>query len=116
MKTKWRVTVVGPFPPPVHGAAEITRHLVELLERSMEVERLTIAPGANLRGLSYHLSRIARVVTAVRAIVTGRGPVYISAAGGIGLSYNIIVAAFARLVSRPIFVHHHSFAYLDRFD
>jgi len=111
-----RISIVGPFPPPVHGAAEVTRKVAEALERSAAVERLSNAPQAGSTGLAYHASRLARVLAAAQAIAAARGPVYLSAAGGHGLGYDVLMAALARLLRRPVFVHHHSFAYLDRRD
>jgi hypothetical protein len=111
-----RVSIVGPFPPPVHGAAEVTRRVAEQLEPDVSIEKLPISPADGTRGLGYHLSRISRVISAACALVAGRGPVYLSAAGGFGLGYNVLLAATARLSARPLFIHHHSFAYIDRPD
>lgn len=112
-----RVFVVGPFPPPVHGAAMVTAAIAERLAAHAEVRRCDISPGRLSRGTVYHLRRIWRVLAAAAAIAEniGRfGCVYISAAGGSGLIYNLALAAVARLLRQRVFVHHHSFAYLDR--
>lgn len=114
--TALRVSIVGPFPPPVHGAAEVTRWIAEKLEPVVKIEKLPISPGDGYKGLRYHLSRIGRVISAACALVVGRGPVYLSAAGGFGLGYNVLLAATARLLARRVFIHHHSFAYIDRPD
>ena len=111
-----RVSLVGPFPPPVHGAAEVTRWIAEKLEPIVKIEKLPISPADGCKGLRYHLSRIGRVISAACALGVGRGPVYLSAAGGFGLGYNVLLAATARLFARPLFIHHHSFAYIDRPD
>jgi glycosyltransferase involved in cell wall biosynthesis len=100
----------------VHGAAEVTRWIAQKLEPITRVEKLSISPAEGCRGLGYHLSRITRVASAACALISGKGPVYLSAAGGFGLGYNVLLAAVAHLVARPIFIHHHSFAYLDRAD
>ncbi|MFN4281739.1 MAG: glycosyltransferase family 4 protein [Alphaproteobacteria bacterium] len=112
-----RVFVVGPYPPPVHGAAMVTAAIADRLEAHVEVRRCDISPGRLSRGPVYHLRRVWRVLAATAAIAenVGRpGCVYISAAGGSGLLYNLALAAVARLLRQRVFVHHHSFAYLDR--
>ena len=110
--------VVGPFPPPVHGAAVVTAAIADRLSAAhVAVRRCDISPGRLSRGAVYHLRRIWRVLAAAAAIAenVGRpGCVYISAAGGSGLLYNLVLAAVARLLRQRVFVHHHSFAYLDR--
>jgi glycosyltransferase involved in cell wall biosynthesis len=114
--TDLRVSIVGPFPPPVHGAAEVTRWVAEKLEPIAKIEKLPISPVDGYKGIRYHLSRVSGVISAACALVAGRGPVYLSAAGGFGLGYNVLLAATARLLARRIFIHHHSFAYIDRPD
>ena len=111
-----RVSIVGPFPPPVHGAAEVTRWIAEKLEPIIKIEKLPISPADGYKGIRYHLSRVTRVISAACALVAGRGPVYLSAAGGFGLGYNVLLVATARLLARSVFIHHHSFAYIDRPD
>jgi glycosyltransferase involved in cell wall biosynthesis len=109
--------VVGPFPPPVHGAAVITAAVADRLEQHATIRRCDISPGRLSRGLAYHLRRVWRVLAAAAAIVenVGRpGCVYISAAGGSGLLYNLLLTTVARLLRQRLFLHHHSFAYLDR--
>ncbi len=111
--------VIGPFPPPVQGAAEITDRLSQRLAESGGAVTCDTAPKGRLRGIFYHLSRLPRVVAAIGAILHGGrrgGAVYISAAGGGGVFYDIALAAAARCLRRPLFLHHHSFAYIDRTD
>jgi len=109
--------VVGPFPPPVHGAAVITAAVADRLEGHARIRRCDISPGRLTRGPAYHLRRVWRVFATAAAIAenVGRpGCVYISAAGGSGLLYNLLLTAVARLLRQRLFLHHHSFAYLDR--
>lgn len=111
------LAVVGPFPPPLHGAAQITASFAEALERRMRVRRLNIAPDGLRRGLVYHAQRLGRVAAALCRLAGGKGrdeTVYLSAAGGLGLVYTLALAAFARCLGRSLIVHHHSFAYLNR--
>lgn len=116
MKNYPKLSIVGPFPPPVHGAAEVTEHIACALENLVRLERVAISPADGLRGFRYHGSRLARVLRAAAVLASGRGPVYLSAAGGFGLGYNVLLTILVRAIGRPLFIHHHSFAYLDRND
>jgi len=110
-----RVRIVGPLPPPVHGAAEVTKLLASALKaRGVSVEISSTAPREGAKGLRYHASRTRRIWDAIRTCGGEDGAIYLSAAGGLGLAYDILIVAVARLKRRPLFIHHHSFAYLDR--
>ncbi|HEY4135425.1 MAG TPA: glycosyltransferase family 4 protein [Alphaproteobacteria bacterium] len=115
--TQARIFVIGPFPPPVYGGAVITAAVADRLNSHDAVRRCDIAAGPMVGGLAYHLRRMRRVLAAAAAIAENagrRGTVYVAAAGGIGLIYNLALVAVARLLRQRLFVHHHSFAYLDR--
>jgi glycosyltransferase involved in cell wall biosynthesis len=45
-----------------------------------------------------------------------RGAVYLTTAGGLGNLYNVALAFAARVLARSLYIHHHSFAYIDRRD
>lgn len=116
-----RIMIIGPLPPPMHGAAVITAMVAEAIAVRNKVVLLNIAPSGMQRGLGYHWTRVRRVMAAViRVAASGfgskRGAIYLSAAGGRGLLYNVTLAVCARLLNRPLYIHHHSFAYIDRRD
>ena len=116
-----RIMIIGPLPPPLHGAAVITAMVAEAVAVRNKVILLNIAPSGMQRGLAYHWTRVRRVMAAmVRVAASGfgakRGAIYLSAAGGRGLLYNVTLAVGARLLNRPLYIHHHSFAYIDRRD
>lgn len=113
------IIVIGPLPPPMHGAAAVTGLIGARLAGCAHAVLLDIAPNTLRRGAAYHVTRIVRVLCAVSSLarfsVSGRADaVYISAAGGSGLLYNVLIAAVSRVLGRPVFVHHHSFAYADQ--
>jgi glycosyltransferase involved in cell wall biosynthesis len=115
--TRAPIFVVGPFPPPVYGGAVITAAVADRLTSRAKVRRCDIAAGPMTGGLAYHMRRMRRVLAAAAAIAENigrRGTVYLAAAGGAGLIYNLVLIAVARLLRQRLFVHHHSFAYLDR--
>jgi hypothetical protein len=109
------ITIIGPMPPPTHGAAVITAMMAEAIAAQNRVVVLNIAPRGLTRGPAYHWTRLRRVMAALARVVAGgfgarRGPIYLSAAGGRGLLYNVTLAAGARVLKRPLYIHHHSFA------
>jgi glycosyltransferase involved in cell wall biosynthesis len=115
------VFMIAAFPPPIHGAAVITAMMAEAVAARSKVIILNIAPDALRRGLRYHLTRIFRVVSAFTRVAAGgvggnRGAIYLTTAGGLGNLYNIALALEARLLARSLYIHHHSFAYIDRRD
>src|SRR5215469_8002293 len=97
------IIIVGPFPPPIQGAALITERFKDELEAN-KVPFLvcSTAPRVDARGFAYALSRVRSYVRCCRAILVARRrpertAVYISLSGGLGLIYDLVVVAAARL-------------------
>lgn len=112
-----RIIALGPFPPPIHGAAAVNAAVCDQASSQARVHRLDTA----IRGsgkLGYHLRRALRHLAASAvigaALGSGRATVYITAPGGMALWYLLLPLALGRLRGHGIVVHHHSFAYLDR--
>jgi glycosyltransferase involved in cell wall biosynthesis len=111
------ILIVGPIPPPVHGAAVITEHVVETLAaQNIRAEGCSTSPHPDARGLRYHLSRLAAYLTCYARILTSNQieTVYISLSGGWGLIYDFFVVATARLKRCDLILHHHTFHYIVR--
>lgn len=111
------ILIVGPIPPPVHGAAVITQRVVETLAaRSIQAEVCSTSPRPGARGLRYHLSRLAAYLKCCTAIAKSDQvkAVYISLSGGWGLIYDFFVVAAARLKRCDLILHHHTFHYIVR--
>ncbi len=108
--------VVGPFPPPVHGAARITAAATDLLRNSgCEVFQVDSGCGNPSMPLDYHLKRVLAHARAVLLIVNERNSarlLYVGGAGGAGLWYQFFVVAAASMFGYRIFFHHHSFSYI----
>ena len=61
-----------------------------------------------------HLARLLALVRAVTTLVRLRSRVlYLPLDGGLGLIYGAVMCVFARLIGARIYLHHHSFAYID---
>lgn len=113
------IVMVGAFPPPVHGMAAVNAAVRDAL-RAAQVEPLVIdvaAPSLD-RSLSARLGRLPRVGKGLLKLATRRrlqgASLYMSVSGGFGQMYEIAFVLLARLRGMRIFLHHHSFAYLDR--
>lgn len=109
--------VVGPLPPPVHGASMITRSMVDLLRTScIAVVECNISPSAKVRGWRWHISRARAYIRTLRRIIAvpSGSMVYIALSGGNGLIYDLLVVLSARLKAHRLTLHHHSFDYVDR--
>lgn len=109
--------MIGPFPPPVHGAGLVTEATANLVAASgIRARRLSTSPGTLHRGLTYHIRRLRACLIALVAILTASRATktYLVLSGGWGLAYDLILTVAARLRGFEIVFHHHSFAYLDR--
>jgi len=111
------VLIVGPFPPPVHGASLVTSLITERVAERGNVVVSNISPDNLERGLRYHVTRVFRVFASAWRLVrcsrtAGRG-VYMSVAGGGGILYNIVLLLLARVFGYRIFLHHHSHSYIN---
>jgi glycosyltransferase involved in cell wall biosynthesis len=105
------ILVVGPFPPPIHGAAIVTeRVFLDLMDRGVAAQRISMSPrGARI---DYHLSRVRACVHACGRVFALRpSTIYISLSGGMGQIYELCIVLCARIAVVPVVFHHHSFAY-----
>ncbi|MEJ2887939.1 glycosyltransferase family 4 protein [Actinomycetospora aeridis] len=114
------VLVVGPLPPPRHGASHVTEAVlaeVRALAAAATGTRVrVVSTAATGAGPRYHLRRAASHVRAGIAVLAARarGPVvvYVGGAGSGGLWYQAAVLAVARAAGAVPVFHHHSYNYL----
>lgn len=112
------VVAVGPLPPPMHGQAAITRAFVDHIGGKLRLHVCDISPGT-IGGVWSHLTKASRVLRAAMRIVVVSPTepsrvLYLSADARLGILYNIAIAGIGRLCGYRVFLHHHSFAYIDR--
>lgn len=112
------VVVIGPFPPPMHGMANATENMAEQLRSRSDLHIANISPGILTRGVLYHLLKMARVCRAALSLFLHargkRATLYIPPDAGMGMYYTTLFVVLARLLRYRIFLHHHSFAYIDK--
>jgi len=114
------IYIVGAFPPPVHGMAMLNAAMCDhLRSRGCVPVVLDLSPASLSRGWINRLGRIRKVARslfrylgAVRS--APRTTLYAGLSGGWGQWYELLFVLIARLHGARIFLHHHSFAYVDR--
>jgi glycosyltransferase involved in cell wall biosynthesis len=109
------VCVIGPLPPPCHGFAQATSDVAAYLEgRGFRVNRVDVKP---IRSPVRFLSRLSIRLTQLSSVIVAvwKGfPIYVGLSGGRRQFIDLLFLAIARLGRVKLYVHHHSFAYLDK--
>jgi glycosyltransferase involved in cell wall biosynthesis len=102
------IVFVGPLPPPVHGFSEIGRRMLNVLRRRHHVATYDLTPRKPLSFLlvwaRFSLSLLRKKPLAL----------YVGLSGGRRQWIDLAFILVARIRNTPVFVHHHSFAYLNR--
>ena len=107
------VRIVGSFRGPVTGVTVINQKLLELLQmRGLRASGIDLSPGG--KGMARHLVRTFRTLNgAFRVLFSVTATRYImSLDGGLGLVYNILLAAIIRLRGGALLLYHHSSSYI----
>lgn len=116
-----RVLVLGPLPPPVHGAAVVTQGMIEWLRRNgvrvsvvdSSVDSHGIATISGFRPVArYLLARLGKHAVCCVALLRRPDALYVGGAGDRGLYFQLICLTAARILRVPVVFHHHSSAYL----
>ncbi len=117
-----KVYFVGAFPPPVCGLSLINLSIQKKFEKK-EVELIVVNISARNLGKSI-FTRILRMIKALYGLLVfilnsifcnEQKVIYMSVSGGLGQVYELLYVVFARLLSMQIYLHHHSFAYIDKY-
>jgi len=113
------VLMVGAFPPPVHGMAAVNAAVHEQLVRvGGEPTVINIAAKTLERSLLVRLGRVWKVAYGLSRLLFSNSlrnsTLYMSVSGGFGQVYEIFFLALARFRRMRVYLHHHSFAYLDK--
>ncbi|MBC7490256.1 MAG: glycosyltransferase family 4 protein [Glaciimonas sp.] len=110
MKSLHTATIffVGPLPPPVHGFSEINRRMLIALRSRHQVLAFDMTPRASRLSFLFILWRFLLCVVRRRPKA-----LYLALSGGYRQWIDLAFVLLARLRDIPIFVHHHSFSYLN---
>ena len=112
--------MAGAFPPPIHGMAAVNAAVRDILENAnVHPVAIDVAAHSLDRSITARLGRVPRVVRGLLNLATQPGlrkaTIYMSVSGGFGQVYEIAFILLIRLRAMRVILHHHSFAYLDRF-
>ncbi|RYY26484.1 MAG: glycosyltransferase [Sphingomonadales bacterium] len=106
------VLAIGHLPPPTHGQAVATAHMIRLLRGSrLEVQVCDIARPAKFGACR----KILRHIAAAWAIVKTDAPhVYLTVNDHRGMVLTVALALLATRVGKRLTLHHHSSRYIDK--
>jgi glycosyltransferase involved in cell wall biosynthesis len=106
------VSFVGPLPPPVNGFSSVCGMMLDRLRTRMPVEVFNRAP-KRARAFGV-LAQLAKPVRYFGMCLGRRDMVcYLALSGGRGQLVDLFYVLISKLFRRPIFVHHHSFVYIN---
>jgi glycosyltransferase involved in cell wall biosynthesis len=113
------VVAIVQLPPPVTGLSTVNQQMVMELARSGKLKTVVnVAPPVGARGGRKQLARLGltakAALTLLRARRDGATTLYMPSDGGWGMIWNITLVGVARLFGYRLWVHHHSFAYINR--
>ncbi len=109
-----KIIILGPFPPPLHGFSQANLAMrAKLEEAGFSVHAIDTAAGAG--GLARIASRLKATFHLARTLAREPACFYLPVSGGAGQWADLIGVLLARLFARRTVLHHHSFAYLNRF-
>jgi glycosyltransferase involved in cell wall biosynthesis len=112
-----KVIFAGALPPPVGGQAYANQAVVGALQSRCDLRVCNLSVGTLHRDLKYHLGRTIKVLRAVLLLFANPGGhcrAYLSAESGGGLIYTLLLTMAARLANHTVFLHYHSFTFVDR--
>ena len=113
-----RILMIGAFPPPLHGMSAVNAAVRQrLTDAGADLSIVNVAASSVHRGFWSRLGRLPRILWGLLRLACARnvrnGALYMSVSGGFGQAYDLLFVLLARAKSLRIFLHHHSFAYLD---
>lgn len=110
---------LGPLPPPVHGFSAINQKMLTLLLEKTDVRVFDSAPAvqtANSKWQSvskiFHSFRLLLAFLFL-SIVKRPDSLYVGLSGGVGQVFDSLYILVARLAGANIYIHHHSFVYVN---
>ncbi len=110
------IIAIGQLPPPLHGFSQATAGMISLLSEENTVTTCNIAPPPGAGKRTRHFRKALRVLRACATLFRrrGAGVCYLGCEGGLGLAYTLLLVACARASGHPLYLHHHSFSYIDK--
>ncbi len=113
-----RVYAVGIVPPPVTGMTLVTEKIVQQLQSTGPLTFWNWSPGHQPTRARFHTMRVLHTLGCVlRMLANGRvagNRLYLLANSRSGLLLTVVLATLARLLGYRLYLHHHTYGYIDR--
>ena len=104
---------VGPLPPPVNGFSNVCAMMLTLLKARMPVQVFDRAPLERTRAAGILRQLLNPLKYLATCAARRNTTLYLALSGGRGQLIDMIYVLVSRLFRRPIFVHHHSYTYIN---
>ena len=112
-----KVVFIGPLPPPVHGFSEINQRMLMQLQNYTSVKVFDLSPGGKKNKFSNIINILNLFMLLIRFFIfclkNRNVSVYLPLSGGVRQLVDTCFVLIALLFRLRIYVHHHSFAYLN---
>jgi glycosyltransferase involved in cell wall biosynthesis len=107
------IAFVGPLPPPLNGFSNVCAMMLAVLRSNGEVHVFDRAP--KRRQPQQLLAQLLLPLQYAALCLKRRDLVlYLALSGAYGQVYDWLYVLISKALRRPIFIHHHSFAYISR--
>ena len=112
---------LGTIPPPTTGMTLMTKQILEALQAARSVTFCNWSPNMSRRGIrlrmrrAYHIGRSMLALAGHWRVRNARIYIVANSSTG-GLLYTCLLTAAARWLGYQIYLHHHAYSYIDRFD
>jgi glycosyltransferase involved in cell wall biosynthesis len=117
---KYHVCMIGEFPPPVHGMSLVNDAVRRKLVRAgLDPCVIRLSPSSLNRNWFIRMSKLYHfIIGFIRFLgfirTNRKKSLYISLSGGYGKIFEVPFILVARISRIKIYIHHHSFAYINK--
>lgn len=114
------ICLIGAFPPPVVGISLITEEVKKsLLKLGASIFVINLSPHTLTKNWKNAVFRPSRVIIGFGRCIKylsaiSNLSIYLAVSGGLGQVYDLFFILLARLFGKRVFLHHHSYAYIDK--
>ncbi len=110
------VVLVGTFPPPMHGMANVNDQMLGKVSRHADTRVINLAKGLDGTTVPSGLIKLKNTLSGLLKLLqlNRRAAMYIGLSGGMGQLFDLAFIVVAKMQGRAVFVHHHSYAYLSK--
>ena len=115
------VAFLGVLPPPETGRTSVTRKIVAVLSERYNVYTYDFLPKGRKPRRLWRVNKNARTINALFKLWFWKvdrkvNKLYLACISGWGILYDVLLAFFAKKIRYQLFIHHHSYFYINRFN